>query len=93
LTLTRRAAVPTNFRFAGLGKRRVSLAYKAAGLGKRLRDNDWGYEPENRLHSDAEFAPEMKRRVSTAMRYAGIGKRSRVDAATRYLGIGGNYQR
>jgi len=33
LTLSHRA-VPTNFRFAGLGKRRVSLAYKAAGLGK-----------------------------------------------------------
>lgn len=92
MTLSRRA-VPTNFRFAGLGKRRVSLAYKAAGLGKRLSDNDWGYEPQKRLHSDV-FAPEMdKRRVSTAMRYAGIGKRSRVDAGTRYLAMGRHYQR
>ena len=86
-------AVPTNFRFAGLGKRRVSLAYKAAGLGKRADDRgEWAlYEAENRLRGggrpEAEIRhgeepvvddfAEEKRAVSTAMRYAGIGKRQR----------------
>ena len=89
LTLSRRA-VPTNFRFAGLGKRRVSLAYKAAGLGKRADETDyWSYggrpEPEIGRTSYVEpaafddyieYGPEaVKRRVSTAMRYAGLGKR------------------
>ena len=101
LTLLRRA-VPTNFRFAGLGKRRVSLAYKAAGLGKR--DDDWAYEtgvgrPEAEIdqYGDPVFeeGPEAaKRRVSTAMRYAGLGKRQqrRVDAGMRYMGLERRHQ-
>ena len=92
LTMSHRA-VPANFRFAGLGKRRVSLAYKAAGLGKRDGDNwtyDTGVRPEmeisHTLYDDpvydnfVEFRPKAeKRRVSMAMRYAGIGKRQRFD--------------
>jgi len=91
LTMSQRA-VPTNFRFAGLGKRRVSLAYKAAGLGKRASDNGvWDFQTENRPEEEighniydepvfgnyADLKPELKRRVSTAMRYAGLGKRHR----------------
>jgi len=84
LTLSQRA-VPTNFRFAGIGKRRVSLAYKAAGLGKRGPDS-W----DDPVYDDYARPESDKRRVSTAMRYAGIGKRrqSRIDAAVRYAGIG-----
>jgi len=87
--------VPANFQFAGLGKRRVSLAYKAAGLGKRAGDwtgDYWqdGPEPEvDRYGGEPAFDEAAKRRVSTAMRYAGIGKRQRGrdDAGTRYAGV------
>jgi len=85
-------AVPTNFRFAGLGKRKVSLAYKAAGLGKRVGSNSrFVYDAENRLHGGRPEADTVYVKYNDPVFDDNSEWRSekrRVSTAMRYAGLG-----
>ena len=85
-------AVPTNFRFAGLGKRKVSLAYKAAGLGKRVGSNSrFVYDTENRQHGGRPEADAVYVKYNDPVfdDYSeSRPEKRRVSTAMRYAGLG-----
>lgn len=94
LRLSKRA-VPTNFRFAGLGKRKVSLAYKAAGLGKRTDDSsDWEYDIDRRVYGarpEADIGGHVTYIEPVLDDYTDARPETdkrRVSTAMRYAGLG-----